>query len=229
MSPNATSSAATRPAAILFGSISTLAETSQMQLEAFNRSFAEAELGWEWDEPSYREMLKRSGGRDRIAAYAAARGDTVDAAALHARKTEIFDRLMASERLKLRPGVAEVIAMAKADDIRLAFVTTTMPENVAAILDATDGIAREDFAYVGDRTMVETGKPDPECYIKALSALRVDAIECVAIEDTAVCFAAPRAAGIPTIAFPNLFSDDEGFDGAMRVTRTLDPAHFHTG
>jgi hypothetical protein len=34
--------------AIIFGSIGRIVETSEMQRQAFNRAFAEAELDWEW-------------------------------------------------------------------------------------------------------------------------------------------------------------------------------------
>ena len=35
--------------AILFGSISTVADTSELQREAFNQAFAEHGLDWRWD------------------------------------------------------------------------------------------------------------------------------------------------------------------------------------
>ena len=82
--------------AILFGSISTLADTSELQREAFNRAFAEHGLNWRWDLDDYRTMLEKSGGADRIAAYAEERGDTVDAAAVHATKSKLFQESLAS-------------------------------------------------------------------------------------------------------------------------------------
>lgn len=43
--------------AIIFGSIGTLVETSDLQRRAFNAAFAEAGLAWVWDEAPYRAML----------------------------------------------------------------------------------------------------------------------------------------------------------------------------
>src|SRR5579875_2388832 len=65
--------------AVLFGSIGTLADTSELQREAFNEAFREHGLDWNWSRDEYRELLRDSGGAKRIAAYAQERGDTVDA------------------------------------------------------------------------------------------------------------------------------------------------------
>lgn len=56
--------------AILFGSISTLADSSEMQCESFNKAFATHHLGWTWSRQDYLGMLDTSGGADRIATYA---------------------------------------------------------------------------------------------------------------------------------------------------------------
>ena len=43
--------------AILFGSIGTLIETSDLQREAFNEAFKEAGLDWYWDHEDYTKLL----------------------------------------------------------------------------------------------------------------------------------------------------------------------------
>lgn len=69
--------------AILFGSISTIADTSELQRHAFNDAFAAHALGWHWDREDYVAMLGESGGQNRVAAYAASLGQEVDASAIH--------------------------------------------------------------------------------------------------------------------------------------------------
>ena len=56
--------------AILFGSIGTLIETSDLQRESFNEAFKEAGLDWYWDQEDYRLLLKQSGGTKRIEDFA---------------------------------------------------------------------------------------------------------------------------------------------------------------
>ena len=89
--------------AILFGSIGTLVETSELQRRAFNQAFSEAGLDWNWSEEDYQRLLTKSGGRKRVQDFASQQDVTVDAQQLHHRKTEIFDTLMAKEKLMLRP------------------------------------------------------------------------------------------------------------------------------
>ena len=90
--------------ALLLGSISTVADTSELQRQAFNQAFAAHGLDWRWDRDDYRAMLATSGGQDRIAEYARARGEDVDAAAVHETKSEIFQRPPGHGRARAPPG-----------------------------------------------------------------------------------------------------------------------------
>ena len=211
--------------AIIFGSIGTLAESSEMQREAFNRAFAEAGLDWHWDRDAYRDMLTAVGGRDRIADYAKARGEAVDAEALHARKTEIFDAEMLERGLTLRPGVAEVLDWAERERVPVALASTTSRDNLDAMFTALDGIGKR-FALVSDASQVENAKPDPEVYSLVCERLGLAPKNCVAIEDTGVNLAAPVAVGIPTIAFPGANALGQNYSAATAVVERLDPALF---
>ena len=42
---------------LLFGSIGTIIETSELQRESFNEAFKEAGLDWYWDQEDYRLLL----------------------------------------------------------------------------------------------------------------------------------------------------------------------------
>lgn len=209
--------------AILFGSIGTLVETSELQRRAFNQAFKEAGLDWSWGRDDYRALLKNSGGEQRIKDYANAMGKDVDATALHQRKTAIFDEAMIEDGLSLRAGVAEVIEKAKRDGVKLAFVTTTSRDNVDAIFQALgDSLGRDDFDFVGDASVTSVGKPRPDIYTSALDALGLDATACVAIEDTGVSAKASVAAGIETVGFAGEYADRDDFDAAVRVVDTLE-------
>jgi serine/threonine-protein kinase HipA len=69
------------PSAILFGSISTVVDTSELQRKSFNRAFAEHDLDWEWSREDYLAMLESNGGAQRIADFASQHGQSVDAEA----------------------------------------------------------------------------------------------------------------------------------------------------
>src|SRR6478752_1519395 len=95
--------------AFLFGSISTLADTSELQREAFNAAFRQHGLDWHWDREEYRTMLQDSGGAARIEQYAHSKGQEIDAAAVHAAKSRNFQQLLAGARLSPRDGVKQTL------------------------------------------------------------------------------------------------------------------------
>ena len=212
--------------AVLFGSIGTLIETSEFQRRAFNQAFSEAGLSWNWDSCTYRNMLTKSGGRERIQSFAHKCGVDVDVSKLHQRKTEIFNKLMNKETIPLRPGVLSVISYAKDHNLKLGFVTTTSKANVDAVFCAAGNqLVRADFNFIGNGTMVSKSKPSPDIYQKLLSDLYLDAQDCIAIEDTAISMKAALSANIKCIAFPGAFAKENDFNGALIVTSDLSPLH----
>ena len=208
--------------AILFGSIGTLVETSELQRRAFNQAFSEAGLDWTWNPDEYKIMLKKSGGRNRINEYATDRGIKVNAHELHLKKTEIFDNMMKEEGISLRPGVANLIGYAIDNNVHLAFVTSTSNANVDAIFMALNGqLSRNDFNFIGNDKMVSKPKPDSEIYLKALSNLKLNAKDCLAIEDTEVSMRSAINANIKCIAFPGALALDNDFSDAFYITDDL--------
>lgn len=208
--------------ALLFGSISSLADTSELQREAFNAAFAEHGLDWRWDRDDYRRQLQGSGGRGRIAEFARDRDEEVDAEAVHATKSRIFQERLRAEPVAARPGVVETIRAAREQGRQVGLVTTTSPENVEALLASLAELGRDDFDVVVDVTQVEQPKPDPAAYALALERLGVDAGDAVAVEDNLGGVASARAAGVRVVAFPNVNTADHDFADADLRTDELD-------
>ena len=210
--------------AILFGSIGTIVETSELQLKSFNQAFSEAGLDWNWSIGEYQTMLKKSGGRNRINDFANQVGIEVNADELHLRKTEIFDSLMSDEKISLRSGVSHLINYAHENSIHLAFVTSTSKANIDAMFFALDNqIKKSDFSFIGNDKIVSQPKPNSEIYLKALSELNLSADECIAIEDTEVSMRSAIDANLKCIAFPGALAHDNNFSNAHLVTEDLSP------
>ena len=108
--------------AILFGSIGTLIETSDLQRESFNEAFKEAGLDWYWDQEDYRLLLKQSGGTKRIEDFAEKNNTTVEAQKIRERKTHIFNQKLLTEQLMPREGVIDVIEYAKNNQIKYPII-----------------------------------------------------------------------------------------------------------
>jgi HAD superfamily hydrolase (TIGR01509 family) len=120
----------------------------------------------------------------RIASYAESRGDTVDAAAVHHTKSELFRAKLRASRPAPRPGLADTIEQARGNGYKLALVTTTSADNVTALADAMrPEIDIASFDLVVDSSAVERPKPDAEVYRFALDRLGETPEACVAVED----------------------------------------------
>ena len=207
--------------ALLFGSISSIADTSEIQRAAFNEAFAEHGLDWQWDRDDYRSRLDRAGGADRIAEEARRRGEDVDAAAVHDTKSRIFREKLRTDGAAPREGVLDTLRAAKDNGWRIGFVTTTSRDNVLAVIDALGpAVGPDDFDVVVATDSVDTPKPDPAAYTYALQALGEDAASAVAIEDNPDGVRAAGAAGVACLAFPNENTAAVEFpDATRRVDR----------
>lgn len=208
--------------AILFGSISTVADTSELQREAFNAAFAEHGLDWHWEQEDYRALLESSGGEQRIADQARERGVDVDAAAVHATKSRLFQERLGAADLQPRAGVAATIREAHDAGLKVGFVTSTSADNVAALLSAVAGaVPASEFDVIVDSSEVERPKPAADAYARALEELGEQPGACVAIEDNLGGVEAARAAGVAVAAFPNENTASHDF-GDARVVDHLD-------
>jgi len=56
--------------ALIFGSIGTIVETSNIQRKSFNKAFKEFGLDWYWSASEYKKLLEKSGGEKRLSKYA---------------------------------------------------------------------------------------------------------------------------------------------------------------
>jgi HAD superfamily hydrolase (TIGR01509 family) len=213
--------------AVIFGAIGTIAETSDIQRQAFNLAFAEAGLEWNWTAQTYRDLLKINGGQNRIRAY----GDTLagatplsdlQIAALHQAKTKHYVALLENTPLHPRAGVAELSEACKQEGIQVAFCTSTAIENVNGIGAALSGLLPFDrFAAIVTSDKIERPKPAPDAYLYCLQQLGLTADEAIAIEDTPASMTAAKTAGITTIATPGATTSDQDFAAADLVVSDL--------
>ncbi|WP_198598312.1 HAD-IA family hydrolase [Mangrovicella endophytica] len=215
--------------AFIFDVDGTLAETEELHRTAFNQAFAEAGLGWNWDEALYGELLKVSGGKERLHRYIETLGPDAPelplpaaelVPKLHARKTVFYGEGVTGGALKLRPGIANLVAEAKRRGVRLAIATTTTRENVDALLTATLGTIA-DFEVFACGDMAKAKKPAPDIYHLALRELDLPAAACLAFEDSENGLRAAKAAGLRCVVTPALYTRGEDFSAADLVADDL--------
>ena len=214
--------------AILFGSIGTLIETSDIQREAFNEAFKEAGLDWYWDEKDYRKLLKKSGGTKRIEDFAEKNNTNVDAKKIRERKTQIYNEKINSNIIPLREGVLDVLEYALKNNIKIGFVTSTTLDNIDAVFKTLNNqIKKKDFDFIGNNTLIKKAKPAPDIYIKALNSLELISSQCIAIEDSVESALSADRAKIKCIAFPGLFHVNDDFSFCIKKLDKLNVSIFN--
>lgn len=217
--------------ALIFDVDGTLADTEEAHRQAFNAAFIELELWWDWGPPLYAQLLRISGGKERIAHYI----ETLPATALerarlrelvsliHSTKTRIYKELVENFRLPLRPGAAKLVREARAAGLKLAIASTTTPANVEALLTAALGRgAMSWFATIASGDIVANKKPAPDIYRLALQGLRLPAERCIAFEDSVNGLRAARAAGLFTVVTPTRWNIGQDFRDAQLVLNSFE-------
>jgi beta-phosphoglucomutase-like phosphatase (HAD superfamily) len=208
--------------ALVFDVDGTLAETEEHgHRPAFNQAFEEAGLPWHWDRDTYARLLRTTGGKERIAAW---RPDAPpeQIAHLHARKTELYAQRVRAGQVQLRPGVAALIAEARAAGITLAIATTTTERNVHELLAATLGPeAIGWFAAIGAGDVVARKKPAPDIWRWVLQRLGLPAAEALALEDSAVGATSALAAGLPVVVARSAYTQHDALPAGVRAVQAL--------
>ncbi|MEO8040626.1 MAG: HAD-IA family hydrolase [Betaproteobacteria bacterium] len=226
----------TRLRALLWDVDGTIAETERDgHRVAFNLAFDAWGLPWHWDETRYGELLRVTGGRERILHDMSTRADAPAspadrdelARALHANKNAIYGKLVRDGGMPLRDGVLELMRQCRARDLRMGIATTTSRANVEVLLHAALGEHWDDwFAAIVCGEDVARKKPDPEVYLRALESLGTAPDAAAAIEDSPNGVDAARAAGIPVIVTRSAYFVDAKFEGALAVGPGFDSRRY---
>jgi HAD superfamily hydrolase (TIGR01509 family) len=209
--------------ALIFDVDGTLADTEEAHRTAFNAAFERMQLGWSWSRTEYRDLLRTTGGKERITDYIDSlpinevqrRGLIERVPAIHAEKTKIYSSVVRGGGVPLRIGVARLLTQAFESGCRLGIATTTTAENVDALLTATLGERGLDmFSVIACGDQVREKKPAPDIYRLALNTLGVEPENAVAFEDSINGLRSAVAAGLWTVVTPTFWTADDDFADA---------------
>jgi HAD superfamily hydrolase (TIGR01509 family) len=236
--------------AILFDCDGVLADTERDgHRVSFNKVFAEKGYSFEWTVEEYGRMCEVGGGKERMTAYfngfngyckdgwpvgfelptteELAKGLPVDPERLelvkgmHQRKTALFQELIASGVVPLRPGILRIVDEAIAADVPLAVCSTSNEAAVRTLVETLMGperYAKFQF-FCGD--CVPRKKPNPDVYNLAAETMGLDKSECVVIEDSGIGNKAAKAAGMTCLVTQSTYTAEEDFTGADRIVPEL--------
>lgn len=227
IAPSSAAKLVQNAAALIFDVDGTLAETEELHRRAFNHAFARHGLDWHWDRAAYKDLLRVTGGKERIRGFhtrqwVAPPLSDADIAELHRIKTAHYAELVETGCCPLRPGVTDLLTAAKARGQRLAIATTTSHGNIDALLSQALGprwAADFDAIVAGDD--VRHKKPAPDVYLEVLARLKLNASNCVAIEDSANGLIAASQANVAVLITRSMFFRDDDFSAAQIVLDDL--------
>ena len=103
---------------------------------------------------------------------------------------------------KIMPGIRETVQHLKRIGAKCA-IATSSPRDLLE----SKKFGKDDFFGLFDALVcgddVKNGKPDPEIFLKAASAIGADPANCVVFEDAPAGLRAARLAGMRSVALPN--------------------------
>ena len=127
-------------------------------------------------------------------------------------KMVVFEDLVKNEG-KLIPSVRDFLSMLADNDIAMGIYSGALLPEIVMILDDAD--LRAYFETIVSSEQVKKGKPDPEGFLLALERLndnrseKIEAGQCVVIEDSNGGLHAAKAAGMHTVGVTNSYDADQ--------------------
>jgi HAD superfamily hydrolase (TIGR01509 family) len=216
--------------ALLFDIDGTLVDTEELHRQAYNQTFLEFGLDWEWGADLYSELLTVSGGAHRLARYI----DLLEILpaekthlrrlipAIHRGKSQLYGELTQRKAVRLRPGVKRLLAEAKQRGARIGFAASSASSGAQALLSSAFGQdAREVADDIVWAEQITRKKPAPDTYELLLTMLRVPAADCVAFEDSANGLASAKAVKLFTIVTPTRWTMAQQFADADLLLPSL--------
>ena len=242
--------------AVLFDCDGVLADTERDgHRVSFNKVFKEKGYDFEWGVEEYGRLCEIGGGKERMTAYfngfngyktdgwpsgyesptseELVKNLPVDAdrldlvAGMHKRKTALFQELIGTGTVPLRPGVLWIVDEAIANDVPLAVCSTSQEAAVRTLIETLMGPERyAKFSFFcGECASVTSDppkkKPSPDVYNLAALTMGLDKDECVVIEDSGIGNKAAKAAGMTCLVTTSTYTAEEDFTGADRIVPEL--------
>ncbi len=215
---------------LIFDVDGTMADTEEAHRTAFNLAFERVRLGWNWSRDTYRQLLKTTGGKERLAAFiqqldlspTERQRVLARVPVIHAEKTKFYSSVVHDCAVPLRDGVERLLDEALAAGLRLAIASTTTAVNVDALLQSTLGPRGLNlFSVIACGDQVRAKKPAPDIYKLALHHLGVAPERAAAFEDSANGLSAAVAAGLWTVVTPTFWTEGSDFSAAGLVLPSL--------
>ncbi|MDH7569089.1 MAG: HAD family phosphatase [Armatimonadota bacterium] len=203
------------PRGVIFDMDGLLVDSEPVHAAAFISAFRHFGLSLEPEE--YRQHVTLGGGSTRDL-FLSKGGNPRQWEQVLALKRVRF-RQHVAEGMELLPGAACLLQALNRRRTPCVLATGAGRATAETILNHFD--LWRCFALVLSGDDVRHAKPDPEVFLKAVTALGVAPGECVSLEDSPKGVRAATAAGVRCVAVPTAWTRDGEFTGASLVVDSL--------
>jgi len=166
---------------------------------AFNLAFNDFDLDWDWDNNKYLELLKISGGLNRIIHYRNEIHSDISiekCSKIQSRKRLHYKKLIRSGKIKVRQGVRRLMTELADLNIEQIIVTTSGRESLEPFLNSSLHSYLEFFSQIITYEDVKNHKPSPDAYDMAVLLSNKSNKNCIVIEDSIIGVKAAKAANL---------------------------------
>ena len=198
---------------VIFDLDGLLADTEKLHYKAYGYTFGE--LGAVLPEEEYRQHWIRKG--KGILDYLEEQKLDLDINEVRALKKRHYDELVRSS-VQPMPGALGALERLHGEKT-LAIATASYLHSAQAVLETL--CIEHYFDCVASKGDVTRAKPSPDIFLFAAEQLGVEPGECVVIEDAEKGILAAAAAGMLSIAVPNVHTADNDFSKATLVLESL--------
>ncbi len=169
---------------------------------AFNSAFKKFNLSWQWDIPTYIDLLRVTGGRNRIYYYSQLMNIKISKdqiKEIHFQKQSIYIDMIKYKKIKLRIGVNRLVQELYQHKIQQLVVTTSSRNTTIQLLSSLFNNYNLIFMDIVTGDDVVNLKPSPDAYSLALSKSNSSIYNSIVIEDSVVGLKSANALGLKCI------------------------------
>jgi len=205
----------TRVHAAIFDMDGLMVDTEPLYFEA------ESELARRFDKTFTREVMRHMMGHKAtrsIQIMMEILGIEGSIAEILTLRDTIYESLLV-RGVNVMRGLLDLLHWLETHGYRKAVATSSKRRFKDIIFDHLDLHDRFEVVFTGCE--VSEGKPSPEIYQRAVSALGLVPGQCVVLEDSGVGLTAAKRAGCRCIVVPNEYTEDQDFSSADLVAPDL--------
>jgi HAD superfamily hydrolase (TIGR01509 family) len=191
-----------------------LADTEKLHCRAYQDALAK--FGFKLTENHYSEHWILKGGS--IGEFITARGLDIDPELVRLTKAERYEELVVSTAEPM-PGANSILSRMTGWK-KLALATSSYEDAAYAVLKALNiGVY---FSCIATRSTVTRIKPFPDLFLYVARSLGEKPDNCLVFEDSEKGIIAAQAAGMKSIAVPNIHTFDHDFSKATVIVPSLE-------